>query len=455
MTCYAYEYLPYYQQGLFLNLHETKRMLLLPAIVSISFFFAAMSSSSRHTISSDAAADALTTTRPPLHNNNNNNKRMPLYLVVDFDGTCTLRDTTPLLPRLAARLAADDETAERERLAKFGALEQEYFALYAKAKAPLHDNKNDQATDTTTTTATTSLDEALDLLDDVSNQILRKVNQAGILQGLDVPRAAMSSLLQHETEFSDWTALRPDCVAVLARAMSATAPPCHDAWQVGVLSINWSPVLIEAALVQPILQQYVRVTATAARQSIGTPPQQQQQCPLVSPTIPVWCNRINAQGRVSSLVPGATAKRQRIAQIKRGIWEATSSANDKDDSAVSFPHGRETSTNRQQQRPFVVYVGDSVTDLTALVEADVGILIGESQSAMAMAEQWGIVVQPLSDSTPSERLVLNDDKVELDYSLISEQPKVIWKAESWSEIGKYLQALQNSSIETKPQETNV
>jgi soluble P-type ATPase len=75
---------------------------------------------------------------------------------------------------------------------------------------------------------------------------------------------------------------------------------------------------------------------------------------------------------------------------------------------------------------FVVYIRDSTTDLAALVEADLGILIGHSKSTAAIAEEWGIMVVPLN-----QRHVMDQD----------ESASVIWMAESWSEIELLLTCL--------------
>ena len=57
------------------------------------------------------------------------------WLVVDFDGTCTARDTTPLLPVLASFLSDDNDSQRDERLANFKSLEQEYFGLLQQSKS--------------------------------------------------------------------------------------------------------------------------------------------------------------------------------------------------------------------------------------------------------------------------------------------------------------------------------
>jgi hypothetical protein len=112
----------------------------------------------------------------------------------------------------------------------------------------------------------------------------------------------------------------------------------------------------------------------------------------------VWSNQVDSEtGEVSLAVPGALAKRQRIAKLR-----------EENDSCC------------------IVYVGDSSTDLAALIEADIGILMGNNESTIRMARQWGVLVRPLS-----ERPTTN---------MKAEGESVIWTTECWSEIETLLLA---------------
>ena len=50
--------------------------------------------------------------------------------------------------------------------------------------------------------------------------------------------------------------------------------------------------------------------------------------------------------------------------------------------------------------PTYRYVGDSATDLTALLAADVGILVGTSESARRIARRFGVKLAPLPAELP-------------------------------------------------------
>mmetsp|Transcript_37044 Transcript_37044/g.110725 ORF Transcript_37044/g.110725 Transcript_37044/m.110725 type:complete len:276 (+) Transcript_37044:1-828(+) len=58
---------------------------------------------------------------------------VPGFLVVDFDGTCTVKETIGLLPRLAAHLGQESEAAAK--LARFKELEEEYIAGIRRVNA--------------------------------------------------------------------------------------------------------------------------------------------------------------------------------------------------------------------------------------------------------------------------------------------------------------------------------
>lgn len=70
-----------------------------------------------------------------------------------------------------------------------------------------------------------------------------------------------------------------------------------------------------------------------------------------------------------------------------------------------------------------MYIGDSLTDLLALLEADVGIVIGQSSSLLKIADMMGVQMRPLL-AYPS--------------STQAGTQKVLYKAESWVEVGAVL-----------------
>lgn len=311
---------------------------------------------------------------------NNNNAR---WLVVDFDGTATQRDTTPLLPQLAAIL--EDDNSMEQRLSTFSQLEEEYFRLYSETKEKMCHR-------------TQSLVAALDSLDQVSNRITAQVSASGVLRGLCASAQDVGQVLERHKGVGHHARLRPDCAPVLAKAVHARG------WKLGVLSINWCPSLIEAALVQPIWR-HVEII------------QQQQKGTQQPQEVPIWSNQVNHEGVVSLQVPGARAKRDRISQLQSSVLP---------------------------QRAFVIYVGDSSTDLAALVEADIGILIvgpTKKSSTASMAQQWGIQMFQLS---------YDGWRIQIAQTLGKTSSNVIWTAESWSEIDHFLNQLDDDDANVPP-----
>ena len=96
----------------------------------------------------------------------------------------------------------------------------------------------------------------------------------------------------------------------------------------------------------------------------------------------MFSNDIDAAGVIQNKIRGALDKRAVISQI---IAEA----------------------RKEGAEPSVLYVGDSSTDLLALLEADVGILIGESNSARKIARRFGLQLQPLPDEGFAARALVS------------------------------------------------
>jgi hypothetical protein len=118
------------------------------------------------------------------------------------------------------------------------------------------------------------------------------------------------------------------------------------------------------------------------------------------------------------LVPGAAAKKARIASLRN--------------------HGAATQgtlLQQQQQSSLIIYIGDSSTDLSALLEADIGVMIGHSKSTIAICERWGIQLQPLSKRL--ERRLRLDDNNDVD----KDDKHTIWVTTSWTEINWFLESL--------------
>ncbi|KAL3826903.1 hypothetical protein ACHAXA_005983 [Cyclostephanos tholiformis] len=373
------------------------------------------------------------------------------WLVVDFDGTCTEMDTTPLLPHLAAfvsrrRSSIDSTHASSDvdamhrhdldrRLALFRRLEDVYAKLYDDAKSSLLisiDGTSGGDSDRR------SIHDILDALDEPSTLVTGMVSESRVLAGLgDITARELEGALRlygistsnDDADSSDDAdlgrieentktlidddndsdgagelfrkvviRLRRGCEDTLARILSENeendsccndgdSPPCLG-WSLAVLSINWCPALIDASLVQPVLNR--------RRNSLGVHSFMRE--------IPIWSNQVNGEGEVKLHIPGASAKRDRIIELRRHLHMTSDSSS------------------------LIVYVGDSPTDISALLEADIGILIGNSNSAKLIAARWSVQVVPLQkrDQYGFGRTV--------DGNLGNWPKNLLWHAESWYEI---------------------
>ena len=201
------------------------------------------------------------------------------------------------------------------------------------------------------------LERALAAMDEVSNEITAEVSASGILSGIDSNSVA--------SQLDDWRvtgsaprklpSLRPHCAETLEAAIGLGC-------RLDVLSLNWCPPLIHA---------YLPMLASSGGR--------------------VFSNTIDRNGMIDNVVNGAAAKREIIRTL---VDEA----------------------RRKESESSVMYIGDSSTDLLALLEADVGILIGESASARRMACYFGVRIEPLP-----EQGFENPDGV-------------LWEANSWMDV---------------------
>lgn len=81
--------------------------------------------------------------------------------------------------------------------------------------------------------------------------------------------------------------------------------------------------------------------------------------------------------------------------------------------------------------PWTIYVGDSVTDVLALLKADIGIIVGSSSSLRKICGRFGIDILPLIAASillsPTSELDSKIDKSRLPLN-------TLYCAESWDEI---------------------
>merc|ERR1740124_1641846 len=323
------------------------------------------------------------------------------WLFLDFDGTCTVADTTPLLPLIASLHSGDDDEARRSRIATFRALEEDYFRAYTEVKGTLFSEEMDGDGDgdgdggdgggSEAVLDGDDLQSALSALDDVSTVVTDRVSASACLAGLPSSTNQMTALIERHDELRTATRLHLDCTRPIANAHK-------KGWDLGVLSINWCPALISAALIAPVRRHLQGEEEGPASDVAALSPK-------------VWSNVVDGAGTVTLLIPGALAKRVRIATVRKDLKEERGA----DDGSM------------------VVYVGDSSTDLTAMLEADVGILFGRSTTVRSFAEKFGVRMVDLVER--GQRGVggssLRDPR----------DSETVWIADRWSEIDEFLEEI--------------
>ena len=390
------------------------------------------------------------------HSKSNGLSRRRRWLVVDFDGTCTEHDTTPLLPKLASFAARsrsslshagnddksntdveqvvnfDLEQDLQRRLSQFEQLENEFLKRYSQAKEKLLLNETDDSAE-----IRKSIHDVLDALDEPSTTVTHMVSASGVLRGLGridsnelermlsikgVSTTSLSSSIvdTDKREQGGKTAvdvqsddmieiqLRPGCETTLARLLTSHSSQnkqsqendlSHETsclgWSVAILSINWCPALIEASLVQPVLRK---------KRSLLN----EQHCET---EVPIWSNSVDEEGVVALHVPGALAKRDRITELRKHL---------------EYKHVGLGDGNANDKH-LIVYIGDSSTDLAALLEADIGIIMGDSISTRSIAEKWNIRILPLNQFHANS----------FGFG-IQKNVQSLWQTESWQEINEVL-----------------
>ena len=417
------------------NTHKSKSMLLYPtaSVISCSLLLL-LTSQSNGFIPSERTESKLTimnegqpsTLFLPDSNYQKGLSRRRRWLVVDFDGTCTEHDTTPLLPRLAAlatrsqseisqqNVDYDHQMDLQKRLDKFQVLEDEFIRRYSEARSKMNNNNDNEST----------LNSVLDALDEPSCVVTDMVSESGCLSGLghagtDEMEKMLS--LHGVTKYGNATEelekenngeyhaddkvevrLRHDCESTLARILLEETDLNEDTqmclgWSLAVLSINWCPALIDASLVQPVLRRRRNV----------------MQVDTCDTEVPIWSNEVDPEGVVTLNVPGALAKRDRILELRRKMNQDCS-----------------------ETQSIIIYVGDSSTDLAGLLAADVGIIMGSSSSLFQIAETWGVTIVPLKNRKEHDFKSL----VKMKYEGSAEK-KLLWQVDQWQDIDEALQEI--------------
>lgn len=328
-------------------------------------------------------------------------------LVVDFDDTCTSEDTTSMIARAAITAAskkgADPATAFAQGEEKLHWLVQNYLARRGNLldeilpEPPLEDELEefDMAW----------LGDFLDRISEFDREMNSVVIESKILSG--VKKGAL-------TEVGASVPLRPGCLSLLKHAVDSGVPTV-------VVSVNWSGEMVAAALSQQGLPVVLAGGAGGTRAGVeGAPP------PLGA--VVVYCNELEYFGDVST---GGMKRRCECAADKGRVF---------DDLLLGI-----AAEGHAAEGGVSVYIGDSMTDLSALISADVGIVMGSNQLVRQVASAAGVAIRhlaayPIDRNATKESLDnggVKQEDVFASSGMYDEVP-ILYEAMTWDDIRAFL-----------------
>jgi len=326
---------------------------------------------------------------------------LPSLLVVDFDETLTAKDTTRLVIAAAASAASSrGDAGERARMeAAAAALVKRYVeereALLERELPPRSSPPSSSSPSPSFSAAQTAA--FLSELSAFDREANTRVFDSGILAG--IARGELFELGKRRASESggrggDAPLLRPGAAAALAEA-------CRSGVPTRVLSVSWSSELIQGALtgaLQGVKEEAIEVSCDEAAWGLvsGGGRGEGEKRNLV---VAVSANALEFDSSSSPpLSTGKVLRRVECADDKLEQFTAL---------AASLLEGE------GRERGPVVFVGDSPSDLGALLAADVGIVVAAADASSSspagpskaelrgVAEALGIRVAPLAEAAPA------------------------------------------------------
>lgn len=289
-------------------------------------------------------------------------------LVVDFDDTCTVGDTISLVVSATMSDAGGDGLAERKRqLYKF--LGEEYVtkknALMDALLPPV------EAVGTNTQSCTTNqeawFEDFLHHLSAFDKERNNAVFQSTLLSGASIESLKLAS---SQVEF------RPHCIDTLLSALDA-------GMEVAIVSVNWSSEFIRSAFAHDGRLSIHMYDDHGVDDKHRDRP---SSVLLVANSLEFETERTTGLLRHRSCET-ALDKREILRRLNR--------------------FGRST-----------IYVGDSITDVGSLLEASLGIVMGDDAALKRVLHRVGVNLVPL-DTYDAER---------------SNQDRLLYYTDSWREI---------------------
>ena len=275
----------------------------------------------------------------------------------DFDGTCTMEDTT----RLYYKASEQYRTASREDMKQcdesWKDLTQQYWTGYKKTVASA---LAQQAVGDLSEYNEKGLRSLLKSVNEFERKITKSVEASGLLKG--ITRKAIQ-------EKAPLVKMSPACVNVLLQMKM----PMH------LISVNWSEDLIQAKLGH-VKHLHILANNFQFKDDLST-------------------------GEIGKSMMNAFDKERAFMELCKC---------------------------NEPRSGYSIYIGDSITDLLALIRADIGIVMGKSETMKKVSKAFGIKLRPLSEV--QQLLDINHCQQNSELKDFK-QKHVLYEAISWNEVG--------------------
>ncbi|KAK9848103.1 hypothetical protein WJX84_007310 [Apatococcus fuscideae] len=313
-------------------------------------------------------------------------------LVTDFDDTCSASDTISTIIQTATNAKIDAAEASGRGAGQvvrtsMQQLQEQLVADYMHQRDALVSTAIPEGSPACEEFDMRWVAEFVDKMSTFDCEMNVPVIQSEILQG--IPRGALTTAGRK-------VALQPGCLQTLTRAKGKGLP-------VHVISVNWSEELVKAALGVP--------HDPHAPSSRGV----DAEITLEPGRISIHANELEYSGDTSS------------GGIDRRVQSGADKSRVLDDLLLSkaIEAGPEGST---------VYVGDSASDISPLLAADVGIIVGQNKLLGQVAAASGITIKPLATAPRGKR----------------SREGTLYTAACWQEIEAFLFGSEDAALAPMP-----
>ena len=285
-------------------------------------------------------------------------------LVVDFDDTCTEGDTISRIVHAAIESCQHDEEEMGKRRELYDSLLQDYVTLRQEIfdQFSISNAASHREISAVDVKGKEWLKDVLSTLSDFDMDRNRAAVESKLVAGVTVESLGRAS---------EDISLKPGCVETIEWAISY-------GYHVVVLSVNWS-----AHMIRTTLDRNGLLTING------------MESPQPSHAIRVIANEVETDGFIHQRCQSANDKVRLLNEMK-----------------TMFPTS--------------VYVGDSVTDAGALLEASLGIILGENDSILRILKLGGVHVVPLEEKNGDNNVLGGD---------------ILYQTQSWVSIQEALKKM--------------